>query len=224
MTFAQKVLAFHRSLQANWRIPTGFELLYPFEAADTLSAMTAFYEKFFSDHHPRKLLLGINPGRFGAGVTGIAFTDPIRLADDCGIPNPFHKRSELSSIFIYEVVEAMGGPESFYQKCYISSVCPLGFTRNGINCNYYDDRQLQESVEPYIIENLSVQHAFGCTGDVAICLGQGKNYKYLKKLNDRIELFREVVPLPHPRWVMQYRRRTMDQYVDQYVSCLQAIP
>ena len=49
----------------------------------------------------RHLLLGINPGRFGGGVTGIPFTDPIRLQNVCGIENNFEKKQELSSVFIY---------------------------------------------------------------------------------------------------------------------------
>jgi len=38
-----------------------------------------FYTKFYSDCKPRQLVLGINPGRFGAGATGIPFTDTRRL-------------------------------------------------------------------------------------------------------------------------------------------------
>ncbi len=39
----------------------------------------------------RYLILGINPGRFGGGITGIPFTDPIRLQNICGIENDFQK-------------------------------------------------------------------------------------------------------------------------------------
>lgn len=44
--------------------------------------------KFFTN------ILGINPGRFGAGTTGIAFIDPIRLENECGINNSFPKKVE----------------------------------------------------------------------------------------------------------------------------------
>lgn len=223
MNFGQKVLHFHQSLPADWILPKGFDLLYPFSEADTLQAMESFYGKYFSDERPRIFLLGINPGRFGAGVTGIAFTDPVHLQDSCGIANPFQKRHELSSIFVYEIINAFGGPDAFYRHCYISSVCPLGFTRDGINCNYYDDRQLQNALEPHIIQHLKEQIAFGCTGSTALCLGMGKNYKYLHKLNKRTGLFKEVRPLPHPRWVMQYRRKRMGEFIDQYLSEIQAL-
>ena len=87
-------------------------------------------------------MLGINPGRFGAGVTGITFTDPVRLEKECGIPNNFDKRQELSSVFIYDFIAAWGGAEAFYSRFFLSAVFPLGFTREGRNLNYYDDPQL----------------------------------------------------------------------------------
>ena len=129
----------------------------------------------------------------------------------------------MSSVFIYEVVEAMGGPEAFHQNNYITSVCPLGFVREGINVNYYDDRRLQEAVEPHIIDNLNTQVQFGLLGEEAVCLGQGKNFKYFNRLNQRMGWFQKIHPLPHPRWVMQYRRKTKDQYLEAYCQCLKKL-
>ncbi len=223
MTFANQVLEFHQSLRPDWELPTGYELLFPFSEPDTWAAMNAFYQQYYADESPRVFMFGINPGRFGAGVTGVPFTDPVRLAEICGIENPFHKRQELSSVFIYEVVEAMGGPDAFYQKNYITSVCPLGFVGNGVNVNYYDDRKLQEAVETQIIHNFDTQLAFGSVNREAVCLGRGKNFKYLQKLNERQGWFERIHPLPHPRWVMQYRRKTMPQFVEEYRACLEGI-
>ena len=89
----------------------------------------SFYTKYYSDNNKRILLLGINPGRFGGGVTGIPFTDPVRLEKVCGIKNDFQKKQELSSVFIYEMIEAYGGAEKFYKQFYISAVSPLGFVK-----------------------------------------------------------------------------------------------
>ena len=164
MTFADRVLDFHRQLSPDWDLPEGYELLFPFSNPDTWTAMSSFYRGYYADTAPRVFLFGINPGRFGAGVTGVPFTDPVRLAERCGIDNPFHKRQELSSVFIYLVVDALGGPAAFYQRYYITSVCPLGFVGNGVNVNYYDDRQLQSAVEPRIIDNFNTQLPFGLLG------------------------------------------------------------
>ncbi|RMG85343.1 MAG: SMUG2 DNA glycosylase family protein [Bacteroidetes bacterium] len=218
MTFAQKVLRFHRSLQPDWNLPPGFDLLYPYDNPDTLAAMEAFYLKFYDDNLPRTYILGINPGRFGAGITGVPFTDPIRLEDPCGIPNPFKKRPELSSVFVYQFIEAMGGPAAFYRRFYISSVSPLGFTKDGKNINYYDDKALQATVEPYIIDSLQRQLEFGCQMETVIILGQGKNFKYFEKLNAKHGFWKKAIPLPHPRWVMQYRRKKAPEFVAQFVE------
>jgi hypothetical protein len=89
--------------------------------------------------------LGINPGRFGAGVTGIPFTDTKRLEEKCWLTIEGLTTYEPSSVFVYDVIEAYGGVEKFYSDYYISSVCPLGFVKfnekgKEINYNYYDSR------------------------------------------------------------------------------------
>ncbi|MBK7873114.1 MAG: DUF4918 family protein [Saprospiraceae bacterium] len=146
MTFAQQVLQFNLSLPPSLKVPTGIEVLFPYEASETIQAMTTFYEKYYNDQEQRIFIFGINPGRFGAGVTGVPFTDPIRLVEECNISNNFQKKPELSSVFVYEFIHAFGGLEAFYKKFYITSLSPLGFTKDGKNYNYYDDRELQEAV------------------------------------------------------------------------------
>lgn len=216
MNFGRQVIDFHRELEPNWKIPIEIDLIFPFDNRETLDVFEGFYKKFFSDTNERRFLFGINPGRFGAGITGIPFTDPVVLQDICQISNDFSKRQELSSIFIYQVIESMGGPENFYSQYYITSVCPLGFIRDGKNCNYYDDPVLYKSVEDHIIDNISAQIKFGCNRSIAYSLGQGKNYKYLKILNERYGFFEEILPLPHPRWVMQYKRKHVQNYIGDY--------
>jgi len=105
-----------------------------------------FLGKYFSDNCERVLILGINPGRFGAGVTGVTFTDPVALAEECGISNDLPRRRELSSVFVYNVINQLGGPNEFNSRFFLSAVCPLGFTRDRINLNYNDDRKLERAV------------------------------------------------------------------------------
>lgn len=112
--------------------------------------MEAFYLKYYGSSEARTFLFGINPGRFGAGVTGVPFTDPVRLVQDCGIENAFEKRQELSAQFVWSFIRAYGGPEAFCSDFYITSLSPLGFIKAGKNINYYDDRQLIKAVEPFM--------------------------------------------------------------------------
>ncbi len=222
MSFANKVIAYHQQLTGQWKLPKGFELIYPFDNPETLQALSRFYIRFFDDSHLRTMLFGINPGRLGAGITGIPFTDPKILAQVCGIDNPWKQRHELSASFIYEMIAAMGGCETFYRQFYISAICPLGFIRDGKNINYYDDPQLLKAVEPHIIDHIQQQITFGVNRKVAFSIGQGKNQKYFEALNHKHHFFESIIPLPHPRWVLQYRRKRKIEYIEEYVSKLTA--
>lgn len=218
-TFAQNVLHYHlKTLQPTWELPRGVDLIYPFAGEDTQACMTAFYEKYFADNRDRIFVAGINPGRFGAGVTGVPFTGPKMMREECGIEHPFTSRPELSADFIYRWINELGGPEAFYRDFYITSACPLGFTKNGKNYNYYDDKKLEQAIRPRIIENFDIQLAFGARREFLLCLGEGKNYKFLKALNEERGWFGEVIPLSHPRFVMQYKRKSLDGYLADYVA------
>lgn len=221
MTFADHIISFNRSLRADWQIPEPVELLYPYDRPETMEALTTFYRKYYADQHTRICVFGINPGRFGAAVTGVPFTDPIRLESVCNIDNPFPKKPELSSVFVYEFIEAFGGVDVFYPHFCITSLCPLGFVKDGKNYNYYDDRRLEESVQPHIVDHLRTLLSFQVSSDVALCLGQGKNFKFFERLNAEHRFFKTILPLPHPRWVMQYRRRRMTEFVDTYIDTLE---
>jgi len=215
-TFAEHILDLYKGLKPSWRLPTGIDLIYPFGNSQVWSLMEAFYSKFYSDTTDRYFLFGINPGRLGAGMTGVPFTDPIHLKTACDIDNEVKKKHELSSIFIYSMIEELGGVQEFYSRFYISSLCPLGFTKDGKNYNYYDSKELYKAVKPEMVKAIKLQISKYCKKDKAYSLGQGKNYKVFHELNEQYKWFNEIIPLPHPRWVMQYKRKTMQIYLDEY--------
>ncbi|MDQ3016730.1 MAG: DUF4918 family protein [Bacteroidota bacterium] len=215
--FSSNVLAYQFSLHIPFELPNDVEWILPYKEEETRRCMTDFYEKYYSDHLNRRFILGINPGRFGAGVTGVPFTDPIRL-EKIGIENTFQKRQELSSVFIYDMIQTFGGPDSFYQQFYISSLSPLGFLRHGKNYNYYDDNTLSTLLRDYIIENIQTQIQFGADRSEVYCLGQGKNFTYLENLNREFGWWDKVVPLPHPRWIMQYKLKRKAEFIKMYLD------
>lgn len=195
----------------------------PYTEPRAQSYVGTFLRKYFSDNRERILILGINPGRFGAGITGVTFTDPIALADECGISNDLPPRRELSSIFVYMVINRLGGPQTFYDRFFLSAVSPLGFTRGGSNLNYYDRRKLERAVTPFIVSSMEAQIALGCRRDRVIVLGSGDNARVLRRLNDEHRWFGAVHPLDHPRFIMQYRRRKLDAYIANYEDILSAV-
>lgn len=224
MTFAEKVISFYSSLHFTGTLPEGISIMNPFrENPQILPVISRFYSKFYSDNNPRNLIMGINPGRFGAGVTGIPFTDTKRLSENCGLSIPGVQTYETSSVFVYEMIEAYGGAEKFYSRFYISSVVPLGFTSDNtkggvVNYNYYDSKKLTESVYGFIIESLNTQLQFGINRDVCFCLGTGQNFKFLLKLNSELKIFKNIIPLEHPRYVMQYKTKNKQYYIDKYLE------
>lgn len=226
MSFSSRMKSFNRWLSRLPEIPLpeGIAMMNPFEAGSiALHCADRFYDTYYNDDNQRIAILGINPGRHGAALTGVPFTDFKRLGQVCGIDPLGQKSHEPSSEFVYEVVQALGGPEVFYSRYYINSVCPLGFVRqkgnNWVNYNYYDNKALYAAVRPFIVDSLQRQKALGLQSRRCICLGK-KNLEYLKPLNDELGLFEEVVEVPHPRFVVQYRRKEMASYVAEYVAQL----
>lgn len=219
-TFASKVIDFYKHLREPRLKDLGVEALFPFRDPLVRQLMAAFYGRFFTDGSRRVYLIGINPGRFGGGTTGIPFTDPVSLEDQCGVANPLPKRRELSAIFIEAMIERWGGPEPFYRSFFITAASPVGFTRGGKNYNYYDDPALLAAVRPFIIRSLRAQLEFGARHDVAVVLGTGKNFAFLSRLNDEMKFFDRLLVVDHPRFIMQYRRPHMQRYLDKYEAAL----
>ena len=218
MTFSQEVLDFYFTMRKDMPLPNGVETIYPFDNVETKRVMQTFFNKYYDDNRPRIYLVGINPGRLGSGITGIGFADAYHLDNYCNIPNSFDKRVEISAAFMFEVMEAYGGVEKFYKDFFFTTVMPLGLLKNDKNYNYYDDLQTQKALEPFIEETLLKQMSFPQAKPNIICVGQGKNLKYLKAFNDKHNCFESIDVLPHPRWVMQYRRKEKQKYIDAYLE------
>ena len=140
-TFGNRALNFHANIGAIDGLPSNIQVMNPYGRPDIQRYVESFLRKFFSDNRERVYVFGINPGRFGAGVTGVTFTDPVALERFCGIRNELEKRREVSSEFVYEFIQTWGGVEKFYQDFFLTAVSPLGFTCKGKNYNYYDDQR-----------------------------------------------------------------------------------
>jgi hypothetical protein len=228
-TFANRIIAFNQSLDFKGELPHGINIMNPFvENDDILSVSSSFYTKYYNDNHPRHLILGINPGRFGGGITGIPFTDTKRLTNECGIAYSGKETHEPSSVFVYEVIKAYGGVDKFYNNFYINSICPLGFTISNTkgkekNYNYYDSVELTNMVLPFILESIRKQLEFGVERDICFCFGTGKNEKFLRQLNDKMGFFKTIIALEHPRFVMQYKTKSKQQYIEKYINAFNQI-
>jgi len=228
-TFAEKIISFNKKVSFNGTLPKGVRIMNPFkENPEALKISSQFYKKFYNDHHQRHIILGINPGRFGAGVTGVPFTDTKRLLNECGLSFSGKPTHEPSATFVYEVIKAYGGTKKFYEDFYIQSIFPLGFTATNekgkeVNYNYYDSNELTEAVYDAMINNIKTQIDFGINTDLCFCFGTGKNEKFLSKLNEEYHFFKKIIALEHPRYIMQYKFKTKELYIDKYLNVFNEI-
>ena len=216
-TFSQKAINFFTNLKSPKTLPGNIKVLNPYKVEDVKIIVKEFYNRFFDDTNERVFILGINPGRFGGGVTGIAFTDPIVLEEYCGIKNSLIKKPELSSRFVYSFINEFGGVTKFYSKFFMGAVYPLALLSDGKNYNYYDSKELYRILKPHLISSLQKQINFGARKDIVICLGK-KNFNYLNELNKEFKFFESIIILEHPRFIMQYKLKKKEQYIKKYID------
>ncbi|MDR6373129.1 hypothetical protein J2795_004318 [Chryseobacterium bernardetii] len=223
-TFADHVIAFNENLSYTGNLPEGFDVLNPYlDNPETLTVMQKFYHKYYNDSSRRKFIIGINPSRHGAGVTGVPFTDTKRLESVCGIKMESAHTHEISSVFMYDMIEDYGGADLFYKDIYINSPFPLAIvkkTKNGwLNANYYDDKRLFEAVKDFMIESLKKHISLNLDTSEVFILGK-KNADFISKLNNEAKLFDRMTVLEHPRYIQQYKLKEKQLYIDKYILAL----
>lgn len=228
-TLAEQILNFNDKLsRVSIALPEGYKIINPFignQKEQVRAVTTVFYQKYYSDSRPRRLILGSSPARRGTAVTGIPFEDAKHLQEGTGIVIDNFYVNQSSSGFLYDVMEAYGGCDKFYTDFYMSFVCPLGIAKtnekgNEINCNYYENKKLRKSLYSFIISTLQQQLELGIDTSVCYCIGSGENFNFLSKINDEYGFFNVIMPLEHPRFITQYNSKKRDVYLEKYLNTL----
>lgn len=218
--FAKGVAAFLTSLRLDIALPRGFQILDPYQHAEVRDVVRQFCARYYAGTQPRVPIWGINPGRFGGGVTGLSFTDPHALTELLGLNTAITGRRELSAEFVSMVIEAYGGPTAFYRDHYLSALSPLGFEKGGKNINFYDDAGLAKKIAPQIRRWVQQQTELGLATDRAVVLGTGKLRDYMERDVRGATSYTTIEYLEHPRFIMQYRRKQVGEFVEKYVDTL----
>lgn len=229
MTFAKQILQFNDHLNhQSFDLPIGFKVINPFNGDQkelVRKITTAFYQKYYNDNHPRRIIFGSSPARRGTAITGVPFEDAKHIQSETGIFIDKFYINQSSSGFLYDVIKEYGGCKKFYTDFYMNFVCPLGIVKinskgNEVNCNYYENKKLQKALSPFIINSIRHQINFGIDTSVCYCIGSGENYRFLSEINKEYNFFDTIIPLEHPRFIMQYNSKHKDMFIEKYVNAL----
>lgn len=99
--------------------------------------MNEFYGRFYRDGVPKTVLCGLNPGRLGAGKTGVPLLDFRSLALLMPDLAGGRHETERSAQFFFSVIEGIGA-ERFFQSFYVTNISWVGYLKDGKNLNFYD--------------------------------------------------------------------------------------
>lgn len=188
-----------------------------------MRCLSTFYQKYYADKQGRHFIFGINPGRFGAGLTGVPFTDPLRLETECGIENKLPKSGALFPDFCLAIYSWLWWNSDFCPIFLHHFAIALGLCaqwreyprllRRPATCPQRRAVYCVEPADATAISPLEIR---------PFASVKARIMPILKKLNEREGFFREIIR-PHPRWIMQYRRKRVEEFVERYVGVLQSL-
>lgn len=117
-----------------------------------------FYKQVYSEIQPRIVLCGINPGRLGAGKTGVPFLDYLSLSKF--FPDIKSTDREHSAQFVYKVIESYG-KERFFNSVYLTNYSWFGFETKSNNrrknVNYFElSKNIQSVIEESFLEEMEI--------------------------------------------------------------------
>lgn len=229
ITFAEYVLQFYSWIsREEMGVPDGYRIINPFlgdKSKIIKKIQKIFYRKYYSDTKVRRLILGSSPARRGTALTGVPFEEANRLQKITGIELNGCYINKSSSNFLYEVIEEYGGFDVFYGEFYMNFVCPFGISKitskgTEINSNYYENKALRDALYQLIVKSIASQLKFGIDSEICYCIGSGENFKFLSMINDKYHFFNRIMPLEHPRFIMQYNVGKKDEYKRKYLDAL----
>ena len=228
-TFASRLLRFNRRLaDVQLDLPKDYTIINPYRKLFDeygVKNMTSFYEKYYNDNYKRMMILGSSPARRRSAVSGVPFLDASLLKEVVYGNAESQYLNAFPSDFFYTIIMKFGGWKSFFSTFYMNFVCPLGIVRTKsdgrvVNANYYEKKELCESMRPFLIKSLREQMGLGIDASICYCIGCGENYRFLLDVNNQYGFFNTIIPLEHPRFIMQYNSKDRDFYEKKYLSAL----
>ena len=171
--------------------------------------VNAFYTRYVFPHKQRVALCGINPGRLGAGISGVPFVDMAFLSEL--LKTTLAMKTERSAQFFRKVVQHYGC-ERFYASVYVTNFSAFGFQKGRKNLNYYDlPNEIQDKLGEWFkaeMELMRISEIIPCSQVVEYTL---------RKLQAKGLITAKVhKPLPHPNWSAfpSHEHKAFESYCD----------
>jgi hypothetical protein len=134
-------------------------------------------------------------------ITNAAFTEPVHLEQATG-HFCFTQRRHARNALVFK--------GNRYQSLRILRRCVE-------KCPVVFEKSLMQAVLPFAARYPEGLLATGMYHDVCFCLGGGKNFEALSHLNAGKGFFGEIIPLPYPRFIIQDRRKSVEQHLEAYL-------
>lgn len=170
-----------------------------------------FYDEFYQGNYSRIVLCGINPGRLGAGKTGVPFLDYKSLSKMLNNVNINDR--ERSAQFIFSLISKVG-MEHFFKNVYLTNVSWFGFIKDQKNYNYHQlNPQLQNEFIQGFVDEMDV------VKPIAIVPLSEEVENTLTILNKRNPLKWKITRrLPHP-YYCSFKSRSEDA-LNEYMNVI----
>ena len=171
-----------------------------------------FWQQYVPEPLPQTVIVGLNPGRMGAGLTGVPLLDfrsLTNLLPDARLPR---NDTEPSANFFHRVAQHIGA-EKFYRQFYVSNVSAVGYLRDNKNCNYHD---LPDAAQQIVEQRFRDEMAVVAPKRI-IALGREVEATVQRLYDDGAI---RISHLPHPSWIMTYRLREAQSWVRRYTQML----
>jgi hypothetical protein len=182
---------------------------------DNKNNIIEFHKKYIEPNSPKIVICGINPGRNGAGLTGIPFIDFESLSNM--LPGIKENDWEQSAKFFFSVVQGFG-IEIFYKNFHVTNISWFGFSRidKSKNVNYFE-KDISTEIAIYLIDKF-VEEMDLINPDYIIPLSKTVLYE-LENLKKQKKIRAEIgTCLNHPSWVVAYRRKDLSTWRQKYID------
>ena len=187
------------------------------EFLDNEKNIIEFHKKYVEPNSPKIVICGINPGRKGAGKTGIPFIDFASLTRM--LPDIKENDSEQTAKFFFSVIQKIG-IENFYKNFHVTNLSWFGFSRIDKNKNVnYDNEDIPAEIKNCLIDKF-VEEMELINPDYIITLSKDVLYE-LKSLKEQKKISSEIgARLNHPSWITTYRSKDINMWKIKYVETL----